>query len=100
MIACGMSRRNPYHFGQAITAAERDAFVDREEALDTVVRAMLEGRNVVLAGPRRYGKTSLLHLATDMAAQRGARTGTVTLIDCVTPRDVAEALLRGILDGP
>ena len=91
---------NPFHHGQAITADHRDAFVDREQELATVVGCMLNARNLILTGPRRYGKTSLLYLALDSVTQQSGRTGRATLSDCATPKDVAEALLAGVLAGP
>lgn len=61
---------------------------------------MLNGQNLVLIAPRRFGKSSLLARAAQGVRQRGGRTGRVSLMRCASQRDVAEATLRAVLNGP
>lgn len=77
-----------------------DSFADRATELDALVRRMLDGANVVLLSPRRYGKTSLLQRAMESVRRRGGRTGYASLIKTSNRREVAETLLSAVLSGP
>jgi energy-coupling factor transporter ATP-binding protein EcfA2 len=59
--------KNPFEFGRELGAAE---LVDREEEVATTVSMMTEGGKLFLIGPRRYGKTSILKAASDVAEQK------------------------------
>jgi uncharacterized protein len=63
---------NPFEFGRELDAEE---LVDRAPELKLVRDTMRSGGKLFLIGPRRFGKTSLLHAA----AQQVARTGVVVL---------------------
>lgn len=56
--------KNPFEFGRELSA---DELVDRTEELDAVVSAMTGGSKLFLIGPRRYGKTSILKAAGEIA---------------------------------
>jgi hypothetical protein len=58
---------NPFHYG---TPAEGDHFTGRTDELAALVGRMVDGINVVVLSPRRYGKTSLLHAARARLARR------------------------------
>jgi len=58
---------NPFHYG---TPAEGDFFTGRHDELDALVSRMINGINVVLLSPRRYGKTSLHRAAQARLARR------------------------------
>lgn len=88
---------NPYHFG---APAEDSHFTDRLEQLLRLKAVMLNGQNLILIAPRRYGKTSLLLAAEREVRGEGGRTGRVSLIKCASEKDVAEALMKGVIDGP
>lgn len=90
-------RTNPFHYG---SPAAGEYFADREDELRDVVHRMLNAGNVILLSPRRYGKTSLLFAATSRVRDGRGRTGYVSLLRCTSPRDVAETLLNGVLNGP
>lgn len=92
-----MASHNPYHFG---SPADDVHFTDRESELHKIKTLMLNGQNLVLIAPRRYGKSSLLRRALKDVSAKDARAGRVSLIRCSSERDVAETLLRGVLDGP
>ena len=94
----GGFRRNPYHFGSPV--ADPAHFADRERELEKLRSLMLNGQNLILIAPRRYGKSSLLNRAVDDVRASGGRTGKVSLIRCSTHKDVAEELMRGVVHGP
>ncbi|MFZ0217863.1 MAG: hypothetical protein WAM30_18180, partial [Candidatus Dormiibacterota bacterium] len=91
-------RRNPYHFGSPVDDPAH--FADRQRELQKLRGLMLNGQNLILIAPRRYGKSSLLNRAVSEVREAGGRTGKVSLIRCSTPRDVAEELMRGVVHGP
>lgn len=88
---------NPFHYGSPVSG---DAFADRRRELDALTRRMLDGENVILLSPRRYGKTSLLRRAMESVRRRGGRTGYASLVKASNRREVAEALLGAVLTGP
>jgi AAA+ ATPase superfamily predicted ATPase len=63
-----MPQKSPFEFGRELTSQE---LVDRKEELDTVVRTMEGGGRLFLIGPRRFGKTSILRAATELAESAG-----------------------------
>jgi hypothetical protein len=93
----GHGTGNPFHYGSPVRG---DGFTDRRVELDALVGRMLDGQNVILLSPRRYGKTSLLQRAMDSVRRRGGRTGYATLVRASDRREVAEALLAAVLAGP
>ena len=48
---------NPFSFGDL---ALDDSFTDREQELRELTADVLNGQNVVIFAPRRYGKSSLV----------------------------------------
>ncbi len=84
---------NPFHYGSAVTG---ERFTDRATELKVLVACMTHGQNVVLLSPRRYGKTSLLRRAAEVAAEAGARVGMANLVQCSNRREVAEELTTAI----
>jgi len=86
----------PYHFGSPpAPTLHRPARGARADC-----RPPDRRQNVILHGPRRYGKTSLLHRAIEAARKRGGRTGYVNLLRCSSRREVAQAITQGIFSGP
>jgi hypothetical protein len=59
---------NPFEFGRELDAAE---LVDRETELDLVRRSILNRGRLFFIGPRRYGKTSILHAADELLTRQG-----------------------------
>ena len=84
---------NPFHYGSAVTG---ERFTNRSTELKVLVTCMVEGQNAVLLSPRRYGKTSVLKRAAEMAGDAGARVGMANLVQCSTRREVAEELATAI----
>ena len=52
---------NPFYFGDL---ALDEAFTDRPEELKSLETDLLNGQNVALIAPRRYGKSSLVRRAS------------------------------------
>ncbi len=49
--------QNPFTFGHVVTG---DDFADRQREINELMEALLGRTNVIIASPRRYGKTSLV----------------------------------------
>ena len=60
--------RNPFEFGRELGA---DELVDREHEIEIVTAALLDAGRVFIIGPRRFGKTSLVHAAAERAEGEG-----------------------------
>jgi hypothetical protein len=60
---------NPFVYGEVVPGT---AFVDREVELDRLTRDLLAGQKVFLISPRRYGKSSLIRQALNLAGRAGA----------------------------
>ena len=88
---------NPFSYGSPVRA---EHFTDRATEVADIADRMLNGQNVILFSPRRYGKTSVLYAAIDRVRARKGRTGYASLAQCSDRRDVAQELLRAILSGP
>ena len=59
---------NPFEFGRELAAGE---LVDREAELEVVRRSILNRGRLFFIGPRRYGKTSILHAAEELLTAEG-----------------------------
>jgi AAA+ ATPase superfamily predicted ATPase len=59
---------NPFEFGRELSAGE---LVDRTAELRQVRDTLRSGAKLFLIGPRRFGKTSLLHAASEQVARGG-----------------------------
>ena len=59
---------NPFEFGRELGAGE---LVDRETELELVRRSILNRGRLFFIGPRRYGKTSILHAAEELLTAEG-----------------------------
>jgi histone H3/H4 len=60
--------KNPFLFGPIVSG---DDFYDRVEVERQLSRAVRNGENVLLYGPRRYGKSSLVARVVDSLRQEG-----------------------------
>lgn len=59
---------NPFVYGEVVTL---DAFVDREDEIDRLVRNLTSSQKVFLISPRRYGKSSLIrHVLSTLGRQK------------------------------
>ena len=61
--------RNPFEYGRELGTEE---LVDREAEVRVVCDTIRQGGKLFLIGPRRFGKTSILHVAQDQLAAQNA----------------------------
>lgn len=76
---------NPFFIGRYV---DKQYFCDREKDTETLVRHILNGRNVALISPRRLGKSGLIHhtFAQDVIKDRY----TTIYIDIYATKDLCE----------
>lgn len=60
---------NPFQYGAALKPSQ---MLNRKQEIRDVTRALLEHGRLFLLGPRRHGKTAILHAACATAARQGA----------------------------
>jgi hypothetical protein len=84
---------NPFTFGDL---ALDESFTDREDELRELTSDMLNGQNVLVYAPRRYGKSSLVLRAAQEAMRRKALVGYCDLMKTPTKERFAAALARTI----
>lgn len=76
---------NPFFIGRYV---DKQYFCDREKDTETIVRHILNGRNVALISPRRLGKSGLIHhtFAQDVIKDRY----TTIYVDIYATKDLCE----------
>jgi len=84
---------NPFRFG---ALALDEAFADREVELEELKADILNGQDVVIFAPRRYGKSSLVWRASQELVVRDVLVGQVNLMTTPTKEKLAEKLARTI----
>ncbi len=84
---------NPFRYG---ALALDDAFTDREQATAELKADALNGQDVVLFAPRRYGKSSLVWRVSQELIGEGALVAHVNLMTTPTTTQLAEKLARTI----
>lgn len=86
---------NPFRYG---ALALDDAFTDREQETAELKADALNGQDVVLFAPRRYGKSSLIWRVSQELIGEGALVAHVNLMTTPTVTQLAEKLARTIHD--
>src|SRR3989454_10111509 len=86
----------PPHFpvGGPVPAAD---LVGREGYLRRLVERLEDGQHVLVAGPRRIGKTSLVLEALRRLRRRGQHTAYVDCLRAPDPRGLGERLADAVL---
>lgn len=79
------------------TPIDASAMIGRGDDITRMATALLGGTNLVVAGPRRTGKTSVCDAAVDIAAQEGAYTVAVDLFLLADAAALAEELTLAAL---
>jgi hypothetical protein len=74
-----------------------EAMIGREDDVDQVASALFGGANIVLAGPRRTGKTTVADAAMAICAREGAYVATVDLFQTPDAAGLAHQLSLGLL---
>jgi hypothetical protein len=70
---------NPFHYGTPVSGAQ---FAGRTDELRALTSRMRDGINVVVASPRRYGKTSLITKAAADVERAGGAVVQVNVLRC------------------
>ena len=86
---------NPFRYG---ALALDDAFTNREAELAALTSDVLNGQDVVVFAPRRYGKSSLVWRASQELIADGVLIADVNLMTTPTKERLAEKLARTIHD--
>jgi uncharacterized protein len=86
---------NPFLYG---SLALDEAFTDREAEVAEVGRDLLNGQDVVILAPRRYGKTSLVWRVTQELLKKRVLVAQVDLMTTPTKERLAEKLAKTIHD--
>src|ERR1044072_344588 len=86
---------NPFKYGPI---ALDESFTDRESELVELIEDVLNGQDVVIFAPRRYGKTSLVHRVAQRLATRRALVAEVNLWFTPTKEKPAGRLAREVAD--
>jgi len=84
---------NPFSFG---ALAFDEAFTDREDELAELAADLLNGQDVLIYAPRRYGKSSLALRAAEEAVSRGVLVGYCDLLKIPTKEKLAAALAKTV----
>src|SRR3954454_11180448 len=86
---------NPFSFGDL---ALDESFTDREEELRELTADILNGQNVVIFAPRRYGKSSLVWRAAQRLSARRVLVAQVDVMTASTKEQLAAKLAQAIYD--
>jgi hypothetical protein len=86
---------NPFRYG---ALALDDAFTDREAEVEELLTDVLNGQDVVVFAPRRYGKSSLVWRVSQEAIPRDVLVAHVNLMTTPTTERLAEKLAETIHD--
>jgi hypothetical protein len=60
--------KNPFRFGEKLLSHE---VIDRQDEIGQLVQTIEDGKKLFLIGPRRHGKTVILHAAEEQAQAKG-----------------------------
>jgi uncharacterized protein len=90
-----MAENNPFHYG---ALALGDAFADRETELAELRADVLNGQDVVIFAPRRFGKSSLVERAREQLVAEGVLIAHLDVMTAPTKEKLAEKLARTIHD--
>jgi uncharacterized protein len=86
---------NPFKYGPI---ALDDSFADRDAEINELTVDALNGQDVVVFAPRRFGKTSLVHRAAQRLTTKRALVAEVDLWVTPTKEKLAARLAREIAD--
>lgn len=86
---------NPFRFGDI---ALDDAFANRELEVAELTEDALNGQNVVVFAPRRYGKTSLVERVAHELTRKRVLVAQVNLMKTATKEQFVEHVMRAVHD--
>ena len=85
---------NPFEYQRIVVGK---TFIDREQEINTLKKALISGENILLYSPRRLGKSSLLK-ETLLKIQNQRIVIYVDLWECLTEGEIAEKLATAIIN--
>lgn len=85
--------RNPFRYGLKVTG---DEFFDRRRIAHDMINVLEGGNNVVLYGPRRYGKSSLVGEVAVAMRKRGWACAELNLMDIASLDDFVAKYARAV----
>lgn len=88
-----MRTRNPFRYGSRVTGG---AFFDRERIIRDMLDVIDGGNNIVLYGPRRYGKSSLAGEIMSRLRGKGWVCAEVNLMDVASLEDFVSQYARAL----
>ena len=88
-----MHMRNPFRYGSRVTGG---AFFDRERIIRDMLDVIDGGNNIVLYGPRRYGKSSLVGEIMSRLRGKGWVCAEVNLMDVASLEDFVSQYARAL----
>src|ERR1700744_1508455 len=71
--------------------------IGRRADVDEVTGALIGGANLILAGPRRTGKTSVCDAALNRARRKGLDVASIDLFRVADPAEFAETLALAVI---
>src|ERR1700704_4910825 len=71
--------------------------IGRDDDVREITTALVNGTNLILAGPRRTGKTSVCEAALGRAQRRGCYTARLDLFRIADAAELAEAFVLAVL---
>lgn len=84
-----------FPYGKPVTGEE---LIDREEVISRILRDIMGGQSVILASPRRYGKSSIILEILSRIKSKETMTGFVDLFEKSSLREFAEAIVTAVLE--
>lgn len=95
MTGAARKVRNPFSYGDLVAD---ESFTDRQGELRQLERDVLNGQNVAIIAPRRYGKSSLVKAVLSKLVRRGVLVAGVDLMSTPTKDRLAGKLAKAIND--
>lgn len=88
--------KNPFVYGETVTG---ENFCNRTQEISELVNDIINGTNVIIFSPRRYGKTSLINQVLEIIRQKGILSFYVDLYPAVNKQKFIEIYARAISSG-
>lgn len=89
-----MVTRELFPYGKPVTGED---LVDRKEVIEKIIYEVLGGQSVILASPRRYGKSSVILESLRQIRKKGVFTCYVDLFQVASLNEFAERIAEGVL---
>ena len=88
--------KNPFKYGSRVSGG---AFFNRERIMRDMLGVIDGGNNIVLYGPRRYGKSSLVGEVTTCLRAKGWVCAEVNMMDVASLEDFVSQYARSLSRG-